>query len=369
MTLLQSYFFRQILRPLLVTSLVLAILALLTQSLSSLDLIVENRASLIAVLKITLLALPQLFAIILPFAIFIAIGYAIQQLQSDNEIMVAYAAGMTQWQILSPALRVISYAVLVNLLLNLFAQPMAFRSMRETIYQVRSDLATAIIRPGEFVSPAVNLTIFVREMNNGLMSDVFIHDGRDEENPMTFFAKSGAFANISEKPSITLNNASRQNLSEGGVLEFLQFSSTSFELNGVIEPQGELLYKYSDRYISELFNPDPLNFWEMQNADNLRAEGHYRLASPLYNYTLGLLALLALLGGEFNKLGYGRRLVMFGAVALVVRLVGFTITSAAQDMPGLNALQYIFPITVSLLCIGALLRNKRAVPETSLAGA
>jgi len=366
-TLLQSYFFRQILRPLLVTSLILAILALLTQSLSSIDLIIENQASLIAVLKITVLALPQLFAIVLPFAVFIAVGFAVQHLHTDNEVMVSYAAGMTQWQVISPILRLISYAVLINLLLNLFAQPMAFRLMRETIYQVRSDLATAIIRPGEFVSPAANLTIFARDMQNGVMTDVFIHDGRNQEQPMTFFAKSGAFANISKKPSITLNNASRQNLSEDGTLEFLQFSSTSFELNGVIKPQGDLLYKYSDRYISELFNPDPNNFWEMQHADDLRAEGHYRLSSPFYNYTLGLLALLALLSGEFSKLGYGRRLIVFGALALVVRLAGFTLTSAAQEIPTLNVFQYVFPVLISLLCLGALLSGKRKSNKHQLA--
>lgn len=339
----------------------MAILALLTQSLSSIDLIIENRASLIAVLKITALALPQLFSIILPFAVFVAVAHGIQRLHTDNEIVVVYAAGMTRLQVISPVLRMISYVVLLNLLLNLFVQPMAFRTMRETIYQVRSDLASAIIRPGEFVSPAINLTIFVRELRNGIMSDVFIFDGRDQEKPTTIFAKNGVFANVSDNPSITLNNASRQSLSADGVLEFLEFSSTSFELTGVIDPQGELLYKFSDRFVSELFNPDKNNYWEVQHTNDLLAEGHYRLASALYNYALGLLALLALLGGEFSKLGYSRRLIVFGTLALVVRLTGFTLTSAARDTALINWLQYAFPIGVSLICLWLLLSGKKVL--------
>ncbi|VAV93458.1 hypothetical protein MNBD_ALPHA06-576, partial [hydrothermal vent metagenome] len=312
------------------------------------------------------LALPQLFAIVLPFAVFVAVAYGIQRLHTDNEVMVVYASGMTGWQVISPVLRTISYAVLLNLVLNLFVQPVAFRSMRETIYEVRSDLASAIIRPGEFVSPAVNLTIFARELKNGVMSDVFIHDGRDQEKPTTFFAKTGVFANVAARPSITLNNASRQTLSADGILEFLEFSSTSFELNGVIDPQGELFYKYSDRYISELFNPDPNNVWEMQHVKNLRAEGHYRMSSPLYNYTLGLLALVALLAGNFSKMGYGRRLITFGVVALLVRLLGFTLASAAESNEILNIAQYGLPIGVSGLCLWLLFRPKPAPPVAAL---
>ncbi|PHR62392.1 MAG: LPS export ABC transporter permease LptF [Robiginitomaculum sp.] len=351
----------------LITAMIMAALALLTQSLSSIDLIIENRASLIAFLKITSLALPQLFSIVLPFAVFVSVAFAIQRLHTDNEIMVLYAAGMTQWQVISPVLRVVSFAVLVNLILNLFVQPLAFRSMRETIYDVRSDLASSIIRPGEFVSPAVNLTIFARELSNGVMRDVLIYDGRDQEKPITFLAKSGVFANVSDRPSITLNNASRQSLSSDGVLEFLEFSSTSFEMTGVIDPQGDLLYKYSDRYISELFHPDQNDYWQLAHVDDLKAEGHYRLSSPLYNFALCLLALTALLAGDINKMGYSRRLISFGVIALLVRLTGFSLESAAADAPALNSLQYILPILVCGICGYFLFRSKRVPPPTELA--
>ncbi|MBL1430007.1 MAG: LptF/LptG family permease [Robiginitomaculum sp.] len=369
MNTLQSYFFRQTWQPLFITASIMAVLALLTQSLSSVDLIIDNRASLIAVLKITGLALPQLFSIILPFAVFIAVAHGIQRLHADNEIMVVYASGMTQMQVISPILRTVSYAVLLNLVINLFVQPVAFRSMRETIYEVRSDLASSIIKPGEFVSPANNLTIFAQDLQNGVMSDVFIYDARDPEKPITLFAKSGVFANVSNNPSITLNEASRQSLSKDGNLEFLDFSSTSFELDGVIDPQGDLLYKYSDRYISELFHPDLNDIWEVTNKKQLMAEGHYRLSSPLYNYALALLALVALLGGQFSKLGYARRLISFGVAALLVRLTGFTIASAAGDAVLFNILQYLLPIFVSLVCLWLLLSPKKTTPKAYKIGA
>jgi len=67
---------------------------------------------------------------------------------------------------------------------------------------------------------------------------------------------------------------------------------------------------------------------------------------------------VALLGGEFNKLGYGRRLIAFGVLALVVRLVGFSLNTAAADTAALNVLQYAMPILVSIVCFWALFKPK-----------
>ena len=65
MTLLQRYFWSQALWPLLLSLSALASLALLTQSLQTLDIIVENRESAVTFLYITILALPQLIACLL----------------------------------------------------------------------------------------------------------------------------------------------------------------------------------------------------------------------------------------------------------------------------------------------------------------
>lgn len=359
-TSLQSYFFREILGPLVITIAVMGVLALLTQSLSSINLVINDRASLMAFLRIVSLTLPQLLSVIMPFAVFVAVIYAVQRMHTDNEIVVFYAGGMSQWAVISPVLRAVSLVVILNLVLNLFVQPVTFRAMREAIYKVRSNIVSSIVRPGEFAHPAPNLTIFAREMDNGVLKDVFIQDSRNPEDTFTLLAASGVVSKNTDKPSITLRNARRQKLNSDGTLTFLAFSSTRFELNGVIKPQGELVYKFSDRYLSELFHPDMADFWQQQNAKALYAEGHYRLSSPLYNFTFALMALAALLAGDFSKLGYGRRLMVFGALALLTRLLGFTVQAAAESMAWANWVQYLLPIGVSAVCMWLLFKNKQA---------
>jgi len=81
-----GYFRTQALWPLLLSLAALASLALLTQSLQTLDLIVENQQSALTFFKITFLALPQLIAIILPLSVFMAVLYALNRLHSDSEL-------------------------------------------------------------------------------------------------------------------------------------------------------------------------------------------------------------------------------------------------------------------------------------------
>ena len=140
MNLLQKYIFRQALRPLLIILSSLAGLALLTQSLSTLDLIVENRQSAGTFLYITVLALPQLIAVILPLAVFMAALYALNRLNVDSELVVTKSVGTGPWSLSSPLIRLATFALILHLLINLLLQPLAFREMRQKLVDIRTCL-------------------------------------------------------------------------------------------------------------------------------------------------------------------------------------------------------------------------------------
>ena len=91
----------------------------------------------------------------------------------------------------------------------------------------------------------------------------------------------------------------------------------------------------------------------------MAAEAHYRITSPLYSVLMMLMALTALLGGDFNRLGYARRIAAMAALALLARLAGFTIQAAAVESTALNLFQYLLPLGGSGLCLWVLLRNPR----------
>jgi lipopolysaccharide export system permease protein len=132
-------------------------------------------------------------------------------------------------------------------------------------------------------------------------------------------------------------------------------------------------YKASDRYLHELFYPDLSQVWERNNRLKLYAEGHQRLSEPLYNLALVALALSAVLGGGFSRLGYGKRILTAIAVAAVTRIAGFGVQAIADDNVWLNILQYATPLAAVAWGLHqvfqGLPRTSRSAPRAALAAA
>src|ERR1700759_2402025 len=105
MRLIDRYLLRQMLGPTLLATAALTAVALLSQSLAGLDLIVNERQSPMVFLEVTLLYLPQLLNMVLPIAIFVAALVALNRLHTEQEIVVCFAGGMSRWRVISPALR------------------------------------------------------------------------------------------------------------------------------------------------------------------------------------------------------------------------------------------------------------------------
>ncbi|MBI2248471.1 MAG: LptF/LptG family permease, partial [Brevundimonas diminuta] len=106
MTLIQRYLFRQIGLPIVAAVAALAGIGLLSQSLDQLEVIVERGQSVWVMVKLTLLALPQLIAVILPIGLFVGALIALTRLQREQELTAAYAAGVSRWALIRPALQI-----------------------------------------------------------------------------------------------------------------------------------------------------------------------------------------------------------------------------------------------------------------------
>lgn len=366
MTTLQAYIFRQTLTPFLVILAGLALVAVFTQGLAQLDVITDQRQSGFAFAKVTVLGVPLLISLILPLALFFAVAFAINRMHSENEIVVAQAAGMTTWQVASPVIKLATVAAVAHLALGALVQPAAYKEMRRTLYDMRLDVAASLVRPGEFSTAAKDLVVFARERRgNGDLKDVLLVDNRNPTRPTYYIAATGRVLMIEDKPGFFLNDGQiMQPKSEGGE-DVLEFTSYTFELGPFLPTPGGIVLKASDRTLGELFYPDSTYFFDQNNAVQFQAEGNHRLSSPLLNFAMALIALVALLGGEFSRRGYGLRIAIAAAVALLVRMIGLGIQAACARDASLNIAQYIFPILVATLALVLLLRTKRAVHNTA----
>jgi len=358
---IQSYFRKQALVPLVLAISALSILALLTQSLSTIDLIVENRQSAMTFIYITLLVLPQLLGIILPIAMFIAAIFTLNKMNVESEVVIAKSAGYSPWQIASPMIRVAIYAMIAHLFINLFLQPFSQRELREALLDVRTDLASQLVRPGEFNTPAPGLTVYTAGLNpSGQMRDVLIYDSRDAAAPTTYTAKNAVIGKRGGQAILVMREGALQYRDPQGVVQIVGFDDYQFDLSEVMTLDPVLRLKTSDQYLHELFYDDPYNYMRRQFRESLLAEGHSRLSTPLYNLALVMVALCFLVRGDYQRLGYGKRIGMAVSIGFIIRLMGFAVLAAAEDDSSLNMYQYAIPGVTILTCSFYLFSKKRA---------
>lgn len=364
MRLIDRYLLRQLLGPTVLAVCALGAVALLSQSLNALDIIVTQRQSALVFLKVTLLAMPQLINIVLPIALFVAALVALNRLQTEQELVVCFAGGMSRSQLIAPAMRLGAMVALLALIMNLWVQPTASREMRQTLFSVRTDLAATLIREGEFSQPSPGLTVYAQSVDtNGLIHNLFIHQVRDDGGATTYTADQGRLIKRDGKPLLVMMKGSNQEFSASGVLNFLSFDEYIFDLSSLIATDELVHFKPSDRYLHELLFPDLTQDWEQRNRLKLLAEGHARLAGPLYNIAFMALAISAVIGGGFSRLGYGRRMAAFGGIAAGVRILGFIVQAACEDMAWINLLQYLVPILTTVLALREVYRLPISRPE------
>lgn len=359
MRLIDRYLLRQLLGPVALATLALTAVALLSQSLAGLDLIVNQRQSALVFLKVTLLYMPQLINLILPVAVFVAALVALNRLHTEQEIVVCFAGGMSRWRVISPAIRLACTIAFLALIMNIFVQPAAFRTLRQELFQVRTDLAATLVREGEFTEPAPGLTVYAQSVDGqGNLRNLFIHQTKADGGTTTYTAEKGRVGRAQGRPVLFMTNGSNQEFSSRGVLNYLTFEEYIFDLSPMAASDELIHYKPSDRWLHELFFPDLQQDWERRNRLDLLAEGNARIASPLYNIAFMTLALAAIIGGGFSRLGYGRRIIVMGAVAAGVRLVGFLAQSASEDSAWLNILQYVVPLGAIWVGMAMIFRRK-----------
>ncbi|HPI47744.1 MAG TPA: LptF/LptG family permease, partial [Hyphomonadaceae bacterium] len=298
---------------------------------------------------VSVLATPQIISLLMPIALFIATASALNAAHRDNEVVVAQASGMSNWQVASPVLRLATLAAILHLGLNLWIQPAASRELRQTVTEASTDLASSLVRQGMFMTHGDGLTTFAGQVNGSEISFLVANDSRDPANEATFIAKTAFVSEVEGKPTLILRDGQRQTIRNNGALEALTFQQSPLELGAFINDQKAIVMEESDRFLPELFFPDMNNYYDVKNAEAFKAEGHSRMAAPLLNVAMAMLAIFAVLGGDFNRRGYAKRIAMASAGAVLLRLMAFQTTAAAGKDADLNFTQYLLPLFVIAL--------------------
>lgn len=336
------YVLRQLVEVTLFVTLALTGVVWLSQSLRFVDLIINRGLSFFTFVYLTLLLLPSFLAVLLPVALFCAVAYTYHRLTIDSEIVVLRAAGLSDVELMKPALIMAGFTVLLSYTITLYMQPAGFREFKDRQFVIRADYSQVLLQEGSFNSLGGGLTVYIRErLANGEVVGILVHDNRDNDAPVTMMAERGVLLKTPEGSYLSLFKGNRQVMDKDrGKLSLLYFDRHNIDLSDLINAEGPRWREPRERYIHELFRA-PKDDGDASHRHELRAEGHSRLISPLYSLVMTLIALTALLGGEFNRRGRAARMVFAGAIAAAFQGLALGLTYIIVKMPMLTPLPYV----------------------------
>jgi lipopolysaccharide export system permease protein len=363
---LQKYILRQLAGPFVFFLLSLTGVIWLTQSLRFVDLIINKGLSASFFAQLTLLILPNVLMIILPIALFAAVLYVYNNLDGDSEIVVMRSAGMGNLALARPALILAVVTTLFGYFLSLYLMPTGQRAFKDMKTSLRTNLSYILLQEGTFNTIGDSLTVYIRaRQSGGEMLGILVHDSRDRQRPVTMIAEKGAMVRTKAGPRFIMVNGNRQEIDHSaGQLSLLQFDRYALDLSQFVRQGGDRWLEPGERYLHELFwpgtGPD-----DIANAARMRAEGHDRLAAPLYSVAFALIALAAVLSGELNRRGRRMRILFAVGCIAVLRAGGLGLVSLCAKIPALIPLLYLNILLVMVICLYALLRG-RLLPRQRL---
>ncbi len=338
--------------PFLFATIVVTAIVWLTQSLQRIDLLVEHGQSLAVFGWLTMLIVPSLLAVVIPFTLFGAALYALQRLHADSEIAVMFAAGVSLFQVARPILLIAAIGAAATLWINVDVMPRSYRVLKREIADIRADVASAVLRSGEFMTLRDGFTVYVEEVQQGgALIGLLVHDYRNTDMAETYMAQRALLKETDIGPVLYLSNGNVQRANrKTGAVDIVNFDRTAVNLGAINRSSRDLQLEMTERYIGELFRPDLTNAYDRENAKRLIAEGHNRIASPLYVFAYALLAIFALIGGPYNRRGYVARIALVCAAGGAVRVLGIVLQGAGADL-GQYWLVYAAPAATILAAL------------------
>jgi len=375
---LRRYIILQIAGPLAFFTFSLTGVIWLTQSLRLLDVIITKGQSAATYIAFTGLVIPSVLSLTLPIAFFCAVLYALYRLSSDHELVVLSATGLSAWGIVRPLLLLAAAVAALVYAINLGLMPMANTKLKDQVMEIRTDLAASLLKEGAFSNPIQGLTVYIREReSNGDMRGILVHDNRELSNPVTYMAERGALVKTDAGPRLIMMNGNVQHRATpqstaGGSLSLLYFDRYVYDLSEFMPGPGVRWKEPEERYLTELFFPDE-TLGDQTHLDEFLAEAHRRLSAPLYVFAFAVIAVVALLSGQFSRRAPFWRPGAALAIAVAVRLAGLGLENLVEKNPLLMPGLYFWPVLVTA---GGLLflsdegqRRLRKSPPLSLPGA
>ncbi len=349
---IEKYIFRESLLVFLGSLVVLTGTIWMTQALREVDLMTSKGQTILVFLRVTMLTIPSLVMVLAPVALLIATIYSLNRLSGDSELIIMNAAGMSLARLMRPYLWLATIVMVLTAIISLWLMPESFRSIRDLVSKIRTDVLTRIVREGQFISLDQGFIFHYRERGaDGSLKGIFIQDRREKGKTNTYIAEAGRTFEIGDQNYLVLQKGSLQrqtaNARDPAIVQFERYAIDLAQFSR----QSQTVYKSRERLTWELITLKPDTPYVRANYGKFRVELHKRFSEPLYAFVLVLIAFAALGQPRTTRQGRGTAILSAVLIAVAVRVSGFAVSAFAAKSQWAIPLIYILPLAV--ICIAA----------------
>jgi lipopolysaccharide export system permease protein len=355
MGLIDRYILRRTIALTVPTLLVISGIVITTQLLLNVEMVTRSAAAALGFLQISLLLVPGITLMVLPFAILIGALRTLAAMNGDSELAVLESTGRAPRATTRPILLLSLFASLLALVTAHTLDPIASRAMQNTISAASADLVRSAMRSGTFTQLQSGTYVQIgSELPNGDMANVIFVDTSDPATQVIYYAKRG---NLVEHEGVTLFALSdgevHRRAKGNGAVSIISFASSAIDL-GMGNRAGAVSYgwqSYStpnllERVTSErALGNDP--------AEEMR-ELHRRFSEWMFPLLFGAIAAYVGASASSHRQSRSGPVVAGVAIALGLRATGFVTVSGAGISQTSAILSYAVPaaaIAIFLLCI------------------
>jgi lipopolysaccharide export system permease protein len=361
MDVIGRHMFRQTASAMAMILVTLTLVVWMATALRQLDLVTSQGQSFVVFLQITLLALPNLISLVAPVALLISCMHILNRMNNDSEIIILAAAGGNIWRVMRPFLMLGVLVSVFVIVAVVYLNPHSLRLLRAFVVEVRTDLISQVIQPGNFVSPETGLTFHIRDRDtNGELVGLMVNDERDETQVITYLAERGRVVRQGDRSLLIMQGGQIQRVdAKREDVQLVAFESYIFDISELGARTGDIRYEPKERYIWELWSPDPEDPEYKRRPGKFTAELHDRIAAPLYPILFALIAAASL--GFARTTRQGRLGTLAGAyiAAVLVRGGGLAAVNMAAKTPAAIVLIYAIPIGAIAIALFVAHRNMR----------
>jgi lipopolysaccharide export system permease protein len=361
MTLLERYILKIAFSAFVACLIALTGVIWITQALRELDLLTGKGQTLFIFLTVTGLSLPALINVISPVALFLATIYTLNRLNGDSELIVMSAAGMRPARLLRPFMALAMFVCIIVGVITVYLMPASFQELRNLFTKIRADFVATMAKEGQFITLDNGITFHYRERSGDALLGIFMEDQREKNKAIVYLAERGQTVETNGQAYLVLEKGSVQrkepNSRDSSIVAFERYA---VDLSAFNKEDGDVIYKPRERSTTQLLFPDRNEFLYKHQEGRFRAELHERLSSWLYPLAMMIIAFAALGNAQTTRQGRGLAIATAVAAVVLLRILGFALSSAVVRTPGAVLAVYALPLGTIVICLLLILQGSAA---------